>query len=124
MAKKLPPAKDWQARDIKDWNSHTFYAYLCAEHRKRRGIDYFSSKGITVDMTMIKRMYQKHGNEATKMFIDECLKRYTGGAKFKVATFWFMSTYMQAQVMPDVQLAMQRQSMIAQEETEMDDIEF
>lgn len=124
MAKKLPPAKDWKARDIKDWNTHTFFAYLCDAHRQRRGIDYFSAKGIKIDLSMIKRMFDEYGREETKMFIDECLKQYKGSAQFKVCTFWFMSTYMKAQVMPNVQLAMQRQNMIAAEETEMDDIEF
>ncbi|WP_431819282.1 hypothetical protein LWL40_27560 (plasmid) [Bacillus thuringiensis] len=124
MAKKLPPAKDWEARDIKDWNSHTFFAYLCDAHRQRRGIDYISSKGIALDLTLIKRMFEQYGKEETKMFIDQCLKQYTGNGRFKIASFWFMSTYMKAQVMPDVQLAMQRQKQIAVEETNLDEIEF
>lgn len=124
MAKKLPPAKDWQARDIKDWNSHTFFAYLCDQHRKRRGIDYISSKGISLDMTLIKRMFEQYGKEETKMFIDECLKQYSGGARYKIATFWFMSTYMKAQVMPDIQLAMKRREQTAVEQDDLDDIEF
>ncbi|HGO9416648.1 TPA: hypothetical protein ACLBZX_005143 [Bacillus cereus] len=117
MAKpKLPPAKDWQARNIEDWNSHTFFAYLQHAHRERRGIDYFAAKGIKVDLTLIKRTFDEHGKEITKRFIDKCLKEYKGSPQYMVCTFWFMHTFMKAQIMPQLQIEQQRAQDIADEE--------
>lgn len=122
---KLPPAKNWKERNINDWNAVTFFNYLCDQHRKVRGIDYFSSRGVKMDNVAIKQTYEKYGKEETKEFIDQCLKEYTGSAKFKVCTFWFMRTYMIAQIMPQVQESIKRRGDLqVAAEADLDDMEF
>ncbi|MCU5554882.1 hypothetical protein OCB15_18230 [Bacillus cereus] len=122
---KLPPAKNWKERNINDWNAVTFFNYLCDQHRKVRGIDYFSSRGVKMDNVAIKQTYEKYGKEETKEFIDQCLKEYAGSAKFKVCTFWFMRTYMIAQIMPQVQESIKRRGDLqVAAEADLDDMEF
>jgi len=123
--KKLPPAKNWQERNIDDWNAVTFFNYLCDKHREVRGIDYFASRGVKIDNAMIKQMYEKHGKLETKLFIEECLKEYTPSPKYKVCSFMFMRTYMIAQVMPKVQEGIKRNEEIkTASEANLDDLTF
>ncbi|MEI5921019.1 hypothetical protein WBU96_28205 [Bacillus albus] len=123
--KKLPPAKNWQERNIDDWNAVTFFNYLCDKHRELRGIDYFASRGVKIDNVMLKQMYEKHGKLETKLFIDQCLKEYKGSPQYKVCTFMFMRTYMIAQVMPKVQEGIKRSEEIkTASEANLDDLTF
>lgn len=125
MSKKLPPAKDWRARSIDQWNTHTFFAYLQHAHREELKVDYFSAKGIKIDLSMIKRTFDEFGKEITKMFIDQCLKQYTSSSQYKVCTFWFMRTYMIAQVMPKAQEEYKRmQDVQVAAESNLDDLTF
>jgi hypothetical protein len=117
MAKaKLPPAKDWQARHIDDWNAHTFYAYLRDMHREIRQLDYFAARGLKVDLSLIKQDYEAYGKIALKLFIEQALKEYKGTAKYMICTYNFMHTYMMAQVMPKIQVQEARQEEAAVEQ--------
>ncbi|PFJ08857.1 hypothetical protein COI90_32160, partial [Bacillus cereus] len=80
------------------------------------GIDYFAAKGIKVDLTLIKRTFDEHGKEITKRFIDKCLKEYKGSPQYMVCTFWFMHTFMKAQIMPQLQIEQQRAQDMTQED--------
>lgn len=123
MAKaKLPPAKDWEARNIEDWNAHTFYAFLRDKHREIRGLDYFAARGIKIDLSLLKQDYENYGKPEVKAFIELALKEYKGSAKFMIATYNFMHTYMMAQVMPRVQQQLSREAEAAVE-TDYDELE-
>ncbi|MEC0037228.1 hypothetical protein P4L29_22790 [Bacillus cereus] len=126
MAKaKLPHAKNWRERNIDDWNATTFFNYLCDQHRIVRGIDYITKTTVKMDMILINQVYKKYGRLETKNFIDKCLKDYNGTAQYKICTFWFMRTYMLAQVMPQVQEGIKRTEDIQNAlEENLDDLTF
>jgi hypothetical protein len=116
MAKeKLPPAKDWQARKIDDWNAHTFYAFLRDKHREIRQLDYFAARGLKVDLSLLKQDYEKYGKEALRAFIEQALREYKSTPKFMIATYQFMHTYMMVQIMPKVQIQEAREANVLEE---------
>lgn len=98
---KLPPANDWKARDIEDWNATTFRAYLADRHQERFGIPYVTNN-IAAEARNIKRMYEQYGKQVTKDFIDECLRQYRPGPNYQGITFFFMFSYMRERVLPKV----------------------
>lgn len=106
---KLPPAKDWQARKIDDWNAHTFYAFLRDKHRELRQLDYFAARGLKVDLALLKQDYEAYGKITLKLFIEQALKEYKGTPKFMICTYQFMHTYMMANVMPRIQVQKARE---------------
>jgi hypothetical protein len=101
---KLAPAKDWKARNIDDWNAHTFYAFLRDMHREIRQLDYFAARGLKVDLSLLKQDYEAYGKITLKLFIEQALKEYKGSAKYMICTYQFMHTYMMAQIMPKIQV--------------------
>ena len=71
---KLPPATDWQARDINDWNTTSFRQYLYDRHRELYGLDYVGA--VKRDCGMISGMIKQHDKATVKAFIDECFRQY------------------------------------------------
>ena len=115
----------WRELPFEKWNTNTVYAYLCDKHREVQGIDYFASRGVTVDKKLLRDFINKHGKELTVQFIDRCLKEYKGNAKFRVCTFQFMSTYMVSQIMPQLQIDQQRAQDVAQaKEEDYEEVQF
>jgi len=100
MAKaKLPPAKDWQARNISDWNAQTFLAYLRAKHEEKYSSPYIG-KPIPQESKLIKNMYEQYGRELTKEFIDACFLQYRPSGEYLGVNFHFMYTYMREYALP------------------------
>jgi len=100
MTKKLPPAKDWQARDIEDWNVSTFCAYLTDKHRELFGIDYAPFRGWRVEQGMIGGIIgtrngkpRQASNAMLKRFIDETFAGYRPTAEYPGTSFGFVWTY-------------------------------
>src|SRR5690625_197322 len=97
MIKKLPPANDWQARDIDDWNTTTFTEYLKHKHREQFGIEYapFGGRWAT-EQGMIGRLIGTrtkkgtHSKAAVKRFIDEAFRTYKPTAKYPGTNFGFI----------------------------------
>lgn len=91
--KKLAPAKEYENRDINDWNAVTFRAYMFDLHEKKLGIPYVSNN-IAIENTNIKRLCDQYGKETTKHFIDICFDEYRPSPKYRGLSFMFMYTYM------------------------------
>jgi hypothetical protein len=122
MAKaKLPPANDWQARSIEDWNANTYRAYLYDQHKERLGRDYIG-KPVKVEAALISRMYKEHGKQVVKNFIDACFTAYKPSGGYTGCNFWFMYSYMRERLLPQVQDAAAVE--IAEKQTDLDNIEW
>lgn len=102
--RKLPPAHDWQARDIETWNVKTFTEYLKAKHRELFGIDYAPhggrwgfEQGILGDLigTQSRKNPKPRtaSNEDVKRFIDETFAQYKPTPQYPGTSFGFMWTY-------------------------------
>ena len=99
---KLPPARDWQARDIDDWNTQTFCAYLTDKHHELFGIDYAPFRGWRTEQGMIGAIIGTAGknpkprtasNAALKRFIDVTFAAYRPTAQYPGTSFGFMWSY-------------------------------
>lgn len=91
---KLPHAKDWQARDVKDWNVTTFHAYLIEKHEEKFAAPYFPFATWVVEKKMLKTCIDEYGRETIKQFIDECFRDYKPNADYAGISFGFMFKYM------------------------------
>lgn len=104
----LPPAHDWRARDLADWNATTFAAYLAERHEDMFGIKYVAGNSIAKERTWIRWMIDKYGPDVTKRFIDACLAEYKPTPQYPGVSFTFMYSYMRARVLPRVLAEVQR----------------
>lgn len=99
MTKRMPPATDWQARDIEDWNTTTFHAYLSDKHREMFGVDYVPFRGWNAEKGMIGNLIGTKTKKATaekamvKRFIDETFRDYRPSPEYPGTSFGFMWTY-------------------------------
>ena len=97
--RKLPPAHDWQARDIEDWNVTTFHAYMVDKHREMFGCEYVPFRGWQAEKGMLGRLIGTRGRPGThdkamiKRFIDEGFKSYKPTAQYPGTNFGFLYTY-------------------------------
>lgn len=112
--RKLPPATDWQARDIDDWNVRTFHAYLADRNRELFGAEYvpFGRGSISqrwrVEQGQLKNAITTHGQALVKAFIDRCLARHKPTADFPHVNWGYMWAYMRDE-MPRAQAELERE---------------
>ena len=97
---KLPPAKSWAERDIADWNTTTFHAYLSDKHTELFGIDYAPFRGWTAEKGMIGDIIgtrtgkpRKASNALVKRFIDETFANYKPLREYPGVNFGWIWTY-------------------------------
>jgi hypothetical protein len=109
----LPPAHDWRARDLADWNATTFAAYLAERHEDMFGIKYVAGNNVARERAMLKRMIDEYGPDVTKRFIDACLAEYKPTPQYPGVSFAFMYSYMRARVLPRVLAEAQREALAA-----------
>jgi hypothetical protein len=109
----LPPAHDWRARSLADWNATTFAAYLAERHEDMFGIKYVAGNNVARERAMIKRMIDEYGPDVTKRFIDACLAEYKPTPQYPGVSFTFMYSYMRARVLPRVLAEVQREQAAA-----------
>src|SRR5690625_4296126 len=97
--RKLPPASDWRARDIDDWNTLTFTEYLKDKHREIFGIEYAPMRSWRMEQGQIGRLIGTKTKEGThskavvKRFIDEAFKTYKPTAQYPGTNFGFIYSY-------------------------------
>jgi hypothetical protein len=103
----LPPAHDWRARDLADWNATTFAAYLAERHEDIFGIKYVAGNNVAMERAMLKRMIDEYSPDVTRRFIDACLAEYKPTPQYPGVSFTFMYAYMRARVLPRVLAAVQ-----------------
>lgn len=102
MANKLPPAKAWRERNIDDWNTTSFHAYLEDLHTKLFGCDYrpfpsyVAEKGWLGDLigTAGKNAKPRTAtNSDVKRFIDEAFASYVPTPKYPGTSFGWVWKY-------------------------------
>jgi len=97
--RKLPPASDWQARDIDDWNTLTFTEYLRDKHREQFGIEYAPMRSWAFEQGQIGRLIGTRTKEGThskavvKRFIDEAFAEYKPTREYPGTNFGFIYSY-------------------------------
>lgn len=102
--RKLPPAKDWQNRDLSDWNVTSFTEYLRDKHREMFGVDYAPfggtwgmEQGILGDLigtnSRTNPKPRTASNAQVKRFIDETFGSYKPTPQYPGTSFGFMWTY-------------------------------
>lgn len=98
--KKLPPAHDWQARNIEDWNTTTFTEYLRDKHRELFGCEYVpfggrwaTEQGMIGRLIGTKARAGTHDKAMIKRFIDEGFKSYKPTAQYPGTNFGFLYSY-------------------------------
>lgn len=96
---KLPDAKNWQERDIDDWNTLSFTEYLKAKHLEVFGIVYAPMRGWRFEQghlgTLIgtKTKESTHSKAVVKRFIDECFETYSPTHDYPGTNFGFIYSY-------------------------------
>lgn len=96
---KLPPANDWRARNIDDWNVTTFHAYLSDKHEELFGCQYVPMRGWQAEKGIIGRLIGTRAKEGThdkrliKRFIDEAYKTYKPTKQYPGTNFGFIYAY-------------------------------
>src|SRR5690625_2640993 len=99
MTKKLPPATDWQARDIDDWNTLTFTEYLKDKHQEIFGIEYAPMRSWRMEQGQIGRLIGTrtkkgtHSKAVVKRFIDEAFRTYKPTPQYPGTNFGFIYAY-------------------------------
>lgn len=106
--KKLPQATDWRARDLADWNSHTFRAYISDKHAELYGIAYVT-RNYGMEARLIKSMIDAHGTDVTKRFIDECFREYRPTPQYPGINFAFMYSYKRERILPRILAEVKRE---------------
>lgn len=99
MTKKLPPATDWRARNIDDWNTLTFTEYLKDKHRELFGIEYAPMRSWQMEQGLIGRLIGTktragtHSKAVVKAFIDEAFESYKPTPQYPGTNFGFIYAY-------------------------------
>lgn len=102
MTNKKPTQYDWQNRDLADWNSNTFLAYIGDKTREIYGVDYSpggqgaKSARWSRERGMMKNAIGQYGNAVLRRFIEICWREYRTNKpeQFPYPTFTFMISYM------------------------------
>src|SRR5690625_7864947 len=100
MTSKLPPAGDWNRRDVDSWNVLSFTEYLKDKHRELFGIEYepFGGRWAT-EQGMIGRLIGTrakkgtHSKAVVKRFIDEAIETYKPTRDYPGTNFGFIYSY-------------------------------
>lgn len=117
-------AKHYSELSVADWNTAHFQAYLTDKHVEKFGIQYAAAGGVMAERSLLSKyigtakksgMYSK---ETVKAFIDACFDAYKPTPQYPGLTFWFMTTWMTAELQR-AELAGNRK----QAETQADDYE-
>lgn len=98
---KLPPATDYRARDIADWNVSTFLAFIAETTREKYGVEYAPGGGGSKqtrwarERGMLKREQGKLGNAVLRKFIELCWREYRTNkpAEYPFPTVCFMLSF-------------------------------
>ncbi|MBA9027580.1 hypothetical protein [Peribacillus huizhouensis] len=98
---KLPPATDWRARDITDWNVSTFSQFIIDRTQEIYGVPYAPGGGGSKSQRwlrekgMLKQAQGTYGNAVLRAFIEICWREYRTNKpeQFPYPTFAFMISY-------------------------------
>lgn len=101
MSKK---SKHYTELSVSNWNTAHFQSYLADKHSEKYGIQYAAAGGVMAERAAIAKyigtarkpgLYSK---EVVKAFIDGCFNTYKPTQSYPGLTFWFMITYMPAEL--------------------------
>jgi hypothetical protein len=106
---KLPPAWDWKARELKDWNTDTFLAYMKDLHKEVFGTPYVTNN-LMAEKRNIKWLFTNYGKQETKAFIDLCFTNYKPGPRYSGVSFMFCFSYLRAKYLSQAIAQVQKQN--------------
>lgn len=103
MTKKLD-TKDFRNLPLEKWNSTTIREYI-----KFLNIERFGIPAVTFNVRqengMISKFIKEYGIETTKLFVEECVRKYRPNANYPAVNFATMYSYMKAYELPRVMKA-------------------
>lgn len=103
MTKKLD-TKDFKSLPLEKWNSTTIREYI-----KFLNIERFGIPAVTFNVRqengMISKFVKEYGIETTKLFVEECVRKYRPNANYPTVNFATMYSYMKAYELPRVMKA-------------------
>ena len=103
MTKKLD-TKDFRNLPLEKWNSTTIREYI-----KFLNIERFGIPAVTFNVRqengMISKFVKEYGIETTKLFVEECVRKYRPNANYPTVNFATMYSYMKAYELPRVMKA-------------------
>ena len=117
MATKKPNAKDWQNRDIADWNTTTFRQFLADQHEAKYGIKY-TTRSFAIEGRWLKAMVAEHGPEVVRNFMEACFAEYKPTRDYPGLNFAFMFSYQRARILPRVLADVKRRQAVVRTEVE------
>lgn len=97
-------AKHYTELSVADWNTAHFQAYLTDKHVEKFGIQYAAAGGVMAERALIAkyigtaRKDGMYGKDVVKAFIDACFDTYKPTQQYPGLTFWFMTTWMTAEL--------------------------
>lgn len=114
MAKpKLPSTKDWENREVADWNTTTFQCYLIHLHQKYYNLPYIPFKGGWIaEKKLIKADYEQFGKQAVKEMIDAAFNEYKPSPSYPNLSYGFIYSYMKGRLLPKILKAKQEQEKV------------
>ncbi|MEI2356114.1 hypothetical protein [Mesobacillus zeae] len=130
MASKLPPASDWQARDIETWNMTTFTQFIVDRTEELYGIQYTPGGGGAKsqrwlrEKSMLKNAQGRYGNRVLKTFIEICWREYRTSKPelYPYPSVTFMISYMDryfTEAVSQVAREARREKLVANAEQEL-----
>jgi hypothetical protein len=120
-------AKHYSEKEVADWNTNDFIAYLSDEHQRRFNVDYqpfgtwASERGQLGNWIGTRKKVGKYGAEFTKRFIDLCMADYKPTRDYPGVSWGFMVAYMKANIQRLQVEAMRGQAAVADDAGEIDD---
>jgi hypothetical protein len=94
MAKqKLAPSNDWRNRQVTDWTTATFKAYMQDKHKELFGIPYYPFGTWQIDQGFVKACVTEYGQEVVKRFIDLAFESYEPTPNYPGTSFGFCFRY-------------------------------
>jgi hypothetical protein len=83
---------DWRQLPIETWTATTFKEYLVEQHQLKFDLPY-QVNNWKMHQRMIKNLYEKHGQEVVKEFIDICFSRLRPKAPYYNLNFVYLYSY-------------------------------
>lgn len=100
-AKLKPKANDWRNRNISEWNTTTYHAYMEDLHKELFGCPYAPFRSWTIEKGLLgnivgtTRKQGSHDKAVIKDFIEQTFTSYKPSAQYPGTSFGFMWTYRQ-----------------------------
>lgn len=118
--------KDWQNLPIDKWNATTYRTFMADLHTEVLGLKYVP-RNYGMEGKLLKETYEAYGKEATKRFIEQCIRGYKPTPQYPSINYAFMYTYKLGTMLPRILKDIEREKQVAirkQQTQEIDESYF